>query len=295
MLKWMSSCALYWLNGQDMTVLDQITSEVIEAPTPEAKNMFLKLVSDAKQGARAPIIPGASVNGLNKKQWMDVIGGYDYGDLRPPTDEQLGCEPAMINGSSNGHPQLGSAMMNGHPQITLSSDSSFGNFPGNYGGYLLQPGWENRTRNITPPIPPGVASSASSPIPPLSTGSAMGCSKRGLDFGNTNNKKRKTEINTEVSLLMNKKFTKMANNHWATPIDDYKPSGGTPKYMEFVICGETNRLSDHKHGFLLVQMFNTIMSLTQQVNVLHTHINQLEDSKPPAQAATTGTEDSDSD
>ena len=196
MLKWMSSCALYWLNGQDRTVLDQITSEVIEAPTPEAKNMFLKLVSDAKQGARAPIIPGASVNGLNKKQWMDVIGGYDYGDLRPPTNEQLGCEPAMINGSTNGHPQLGSAMMNGHPQITLSSDSSFGNFPGNYGGYSLQPGaGYHTTRNITPPIAAGVQSSTSPVIPPLSvsTGAATGGSKRGLNFDDNKTKNKSLE------------------------------------------------------------------------------------------------------
>ena len=87
----------------------------------------------------------------------------------------------------------------------------------------------------------------------------------------------------------------MANKHWAAPIDHYKASGGTPKYMEFDICGETNRLSDHKHAFLLVQMFNTIVSLNQQVNALHARVNQLEESKPPAQAPAPPPSDSDSD
>ena len=67
----------------------------------------------------------------------------------------------------------------------------------------------------------------------------------------------------------------MAENVKDTKETDYQ-ANGDPHYMMFKIKGMTEKISDHKHAFLLVSLYHSVNSLSNQVRQLQARLEQLE-------------------
>ena len=246
MLQWMRACLLYWMRGQNRGILDQITMEEIKAPSEAIKKAFVDYTRAVRRNdERAPEVPEGAPS---KQQWYYLLGGVDIGriDLRPFKVPRRPSSPVIA------------------PGRTLA------------------------------PAPGDLAATAPDPLivtPTTTTSNHDGSFSHGMGFGYHNpvvqvTARRSLELHN--SMLQNSmlpqpgnQFARMAHQFVTASETDYKPDGDK-SYMSFNIAGKQYQISDHKHAFLLVRMFNTIQSLVQQVEDLQQRLRQLEETKMPS-------------
>ena len=246
---WLRLVLLYWLKGQDNNLRKKILMEDSSvgatAPNNEFKTKFLALADAVSRGEQnPPVTKGEVILELDRKDCRKIlgadIGALDLTNFQIPRPEDPIKPEVMPTQGGLPYTFSGSSGDNSHNHPTKIGTKFVSPFASS-GGSIL----DNSQNHPTESARRALTASLSTFSPTFLPSPAVN------------------------------HFAKMAENVKDAKETDYE-ANGDPRYMMFKIKSKTEKISDHKHAFLLVSLYHSINTLSNQLRQLQAQLEQLE-------------------